>query len=197
LIFAPTGEEGEDELWIITRDDNTFTRVSDGVSFTVDVTEINGAATLENGNVLLADGNGEGLFKEVDLSDASVVAEYETGLVLYNGDLAGGCTSGDDGDSGDDETALIADESSNQLSSFPNPTNGPSVAVFVTGQTERTTLEVYDMNGRLVEGLFSGVAEAGVEYRLDFDGLRLPNGVYMYRLTTESETIVEKFMIAK
>ena len=83
------------------------------------------------------------------------------------------------------------------LTAYPNPTNGPSVAVFVTGQTERATLEVYDMNGRLVEGLFSGIAEEGVEYRLDFDGLRLPNGVYMYRLTTESETIVEKFMIAK
>jgi len=25
----------------------------------------------------------------------------------------------------------------------------------------------------------------------------LPNGVYMYRLTTDSETVVEKFMIAK
>jgi hypothetical protein len=67
----------------------------------------------------------------------------------------------------------------------------------VTGQTERATLEVYDMNGRLVEGLFSGMAEGGVEYRVDFNGLDLPNGVYMYRLTTEKETIVEKFMIAR
>jgi hypothetical protein len=53
------------------------------------------------------------------------------------------------------------------------------------------------MNGRMVEGLFSGVAEGGVEYRMDFDGMDLPNGVYMYRLTTESETIIEKFMIAR
>ena len=105
------------------------------------------------------------------------------------------CDSDDDGDG--EEAAMIADESTNTLSSYPNPTNGPSQAVFVTGQTERATLEVYDMKGRLVEGLFSGIAEAGVEYRLDFDGLRLPNGVYMYRLTTDSETIVEKFMIAK
>ena len=107
------------------------------------------------------------------------------------------CDSDDDGDGDGEEAAMIADENTNTLSSFPNPTNGLSQAVFVTGQTERATLEVYDMKGRLVEGLFSGMAEEGVEYRVDFDGLRLPNGVYMYRLTTDSETIVEKFMIAK
>jgi hypothetical protein len=197
LIFAPTGEAGEDELWVITRGNNTFTRVSDGVSFTVAVNEINGAAVLENGNVLLADGNGEGLFKEIDLSDASVVAEYETGLALFNGDLAGGCTSGDVASDDDNIPPVQAEGSNNTLSSYPNPTNGPSVAIFVTGQTERATLEVYDMNGRLVEGLFSGMAEGGVEYRVDFNGLDLPNGVYMYRLTTEKETIVEKFMIAR
>jgi len=98
-----------------------------------------------------------------------------------------------------DETAetVSTDGSSNTLRSYPNPTTGPSVAVFTTDITERATLEVYDMNGRLVEGLFSGIAEAGVEYRIDYNGLELPNGVYMYRLTTDSETVVEKFMIAK
>jgi hypothetical protein len=83
------------------------------------------------------------------------------------------------------------------LSSFPNPTAGLSQAVFVTSSNTRATLEVYDMNGRMVEGLFSGVAEGGVEYRMDFDGMDLPNGVYMYRLTTDNETIIEKFMIAR
>jgi len=105
------------------------------------------------------------------------------------------CDSDDDG--GDEAEMTSNIESNNTLTSFPNPTSGISQAVFVTGQTERATLEVYDMNGRLVEGLFSGVAESGVEYRIDFDGLRLPNGVYMYRLTTTSETVVEKFMIAR
>jgi hypothetical protein len=107
------------------------------------------------------------------------------------------CSDNGEGDGGEEAGIVANDDSNNTLSSFPNPTNGLSQAIFVTGQTERATLEVYDMNGRLVEGLFSGMAEAGVEYRIDFDGLALPNGVYMYRLTTDSETIVEKFMIAK
>ena len=147
----------------------------------------------------------------VDISDAEVELECvnfvrvanNDGLTTANGDgfdvdgiiAIHNCDSDDEGDG--EEAAMIADENTNMLSSFPNPTNGLSQAIFVTGQTQRATLEVYDMNGRLVEGLFSGIAEEGVEYRLDFDGLRLPNGVYMYRLTTDSETIVEKFMIAK
>ncbi|MGB6035670.1 MAG: T9SS type A sorting domain-containing protein [Cryomorphaceae bacterium] len=85
LIFA-----GED-LWTINRGTNVFTKVLTGETFSVDVNEINGAAVLANGNVIVADGNGQGLFKEIDLSDASVVAEYESDLALNNGDFAGGC----------------------------------------------------------------------------------------------------------
>jgi len=68
---------------------------------------------------------------------------------------------------------------------------------FETVVTERTLLEVYDMNGRNVSTLFNQVANAGQEYRIDFDGSALPNGVYIYRLTTENEVVVEKFMIAR
>jgi len=147
----------------------------------------------------------------VDISDAEIDLECATFVRVANNDglstQAGdgfdvdgiiaihNCDSDDDG--GDEAEMASNIESNNTLTSFPNPTSGISQAVFVTGQTERATLEVYDMNGRLVEGLFSGIAESGVEYRIDFDGLRLPNGVYMYRLTTTSETVVEKFMIAK
>jgi len=104
------------------------------------------------------------------------------------------CTSDEDGG---DEATIAANESNNTLTSYPNPTSGISQAVFVTGQTERATLEVYDMNGRRVETLFNEVAKAGVEYRMEFDGLRLPNGIYVYRLQTENQIIIDKFMIAK
>ena len=83
------------------------------------------------------------------------------------------------------------------LTSFPNPTNGPSQVVFTTAATTRTLVEVFDMNGRNVETLFNQVAQEGQEYRIDFNGSNLPNGVYIYKLTTDNETIVDKFMIAK
>ncbi len=83
------------------------------------------------------------------------------------------------------------------LASYPNPTEGVSNIVFSTVETGRTTIAVYDMNGRNVATLFNQEADAGQEYRLNFDGAALPNGVYVYRLTNANETIIEKFMIAR
>ncbi len=342
--------EANGEIWVITRNNNTFTNVLTGASFTVPVNEINGAAVLSNGNVLLADGNGGSLMKEVDLSTHLVVGSYDLGLPLYNGDLAGGCTNtnpviipgdcyaaevveyvqgvkdngnsiniertdvnealgmpertdalvyvslgyggsiilgfdgavpngaGDDievvettynfsscsaypeyadvyvsldgeswffaktvchsdgfidiDDAGDfdyinyvkivnnnelSETpdafdvdgvvalhncevanpGAIAEDAQSELTSYPNPTSGVSEVVFIPAETGITLVEVYDMNGRNVATLFNQVANAKQQYRLNFHGNNLPNGVYIYRLTTNSETIINKFMIAK
>jgi hypothetical protein len=84
-----------------------------------------------------------------------------------------------------------------ELTSFPNPTEGQSNVTFTVIEESYTTLEVYDMSGRLVDAIFTGVAQPNNDYRFEFDGATLPNGVYIYRLTTESEVINEKFMIAK
>ncbi len=83
------------------------------------------------------------------------------------------------------------------LSSSPNPTPGQSFVTFTNPREEYATLEVYDMSGRMVERLFNQVTTPDQEYRLEFNGGNLPNGVYLYRLTTDSEVIVEKFMIAR
>ncbi len=103
----------------------------------------------------------------------------------------------EDGDGGEGVEDFASVDSQNQLTSFPNPTNGPSQVIFVTAETTRTIVEVYDMKGRLVETLFNQVAEAGVQYRLDFNGTNLPNGVYIYRMTTGGEVIIDKFIMSK
>ena len=53
------------------------------------------------------------------------------------------------------------------------------------------------MNGRYVGTLYNQEAQEGKEYTLDFNGYSLPNVVYIYRMTTDNETIIEKFMIAQ
>lgn len=83
------------------------------------------------------------------------------------------------------------------IASQPNPTNGPSVVTFSSTVESYVTLEVYDMSGRLIDGIFAGNVQSNNEYRFEFDGTFLPNGVYIYRLTTDTEVINEKFMIAK
>ncbi len=189
--------EVEGEIWLITRNNNKFTNVLTGDSFTVPVTEINGAVVLGNGNVLLSDGNGGSLLKEIDLSTQAVVATYDIGLPLHNGDLAGVCISDDLGDVTPPTNPFIAVGSNSTLTSYPNPTKGPSKVVFTTGVTTRTLVDVYDMNGRNVATLFNQEAQKGKEYTLDFNGSNLPNGVYIYRMTTNNESIIEKFMIAR
>jgi hypothetical protein len=91
----------------------------------------------------------------------------------------------------------IVDCAAAQLSSSPNPTKGPSFVTFTNPREENATVEVYDMSGRLVSTIFRQVTAPGQEYRVQFDGAALPNGVYLYRLTTPSEVIIDKFMIAK
>ena len=81
--------------------------------------------------------------------------------------------------------------------SQPNPTEGQSNVTFTVIEEGYTTLEVFDMSGRLVDAIFTGTAVPGADYRFEFDGTSLPNGVYLYRLTTDKEVVNEKFMIAR
>jgi len=83
------------------------------------------------------------------------------------------------------------------LTSNPNPTEGQSNVTFTIAEEGFTTLEVFDLSGRMVDAIFSGVAQANSDYRFTFDGSALPNGIYIYRLTTVGEIINEKFMIAR
>ncbi len=83
------------------------------------------------------------------------------------------------------------------LSSQPNPTSGHSEVFFEIANDGDALLEVYDMQGRLLRTLYKGFAGKEITHRFDFDGSALPNGVYLYRLTTEHEVITDKFMIAR
>ncbi|MCH2214123.1 MAG: T9SS type A sorting domain-containing protein [Flavobacteriales bacterium] len=83
------------------------------------------------------------------------------------------------------------------IASQPNPTEGLSTVTFNVDQEAYTTLEVFDVSGRTVDAIFTGNAQPNNEYRFDFDGSGLPNGVYTYRLTNGSEVVIDKFIIAK
>lgn len=79
----------------------------------------------------------------------------------------------------------------------PNPTNRLSNVTFVVNDEMYHTLEVYDMQGRLLSTLLNERASAGQEYRFTFDGSALPNGVYLYRLSTGESVTTEKFIIVR
>ncbi len=193
MIFAPTGEDQEPELWIITRNDATFRRVLDpeNGAFSVDVSEINGAAVLENGNVLLADGDGNSLLKEVSLVSLEVVATYDIDLPLFNGDLAGSCTEVED------VAAIVytGDDVAFPSEVYPNPAVDNAVITFEPVESVRTQVELFDMSGRPMQSLFNAPVKAGLEYRVNVNTSAFEDGIYIYRVINGSHQVTKKLMI--
>jgi len=83
------------------------------------------------------------------------------------------------------------------LTSFPSPTTGGSTVVFQTSLGGQTVLEVYDLSGRLIETLFRKETNAGDRYQIYHDAHHLPVGIYLYRLTTQAEVAIDKFVISR
>lgn len=81
-------------------------------------------------------------------------------------------------------------------SAFPNPFNPTTTIHFTLPEASRVTLNVYDMNGRLVSTLINGMREAGAQ-QATFDGSNLSSGVYMYTLNTGANLITGKMALVK
>ncbi len=75
---------------------------------------------------------------------------------------------------------------------FPNPFNPNTVIEFSVPQDSRVTLQVYSSIGELVTTLINRNLEAGY-HRVNFFGISLPSGTYVYQLkaASENETFVE------
>ncbi|MCA1764116.1 MAG: T9SS type A sorting domain-containing protein [Cryomorphaceae bacterium] len=84
-----------------------------------------------------------------------------------------------------------------QLTAYPNPTSGPTIIEFSSASSGRAILEIADMNGRVVTTLFNQVVTADQSHRIDFNGLSLPNGIYITKLCTEKGIAIDKIMISK
>lgn len=78
----------------------------------------------------------------------------------------------------------------------PNPFNPTTEIEFSLEQPSELTLGVYDVQGRLVRSLASGVYETG-RHRLLFDGTGLASGTYYARLTTGHATQSQRLTLLK
>lgn len=147
----------------------------------------------------------------VDISDAGPLPFVTHVKIVNNDELS---TTGDSYDldgvvalhncdeEGSIQEGVIAGTPGNNqggisLDTYPNPSPGPINIEFTTDKEQHITLEVLDMSGRTVKAMFSQVANAGQVYRLDFNGSNLPNGMYITKLTSDSDISVKKVMIAR
>ena len=87
------------------------------------------------------------------------------------------------------------------LQAVPNPFNPRVTFQFDLAAASHTSLEIFDLRGRLVADLGSGPREAG-PHRVTWDGVDvqgrdLPSGVYLARVRTDQGSATRKIVLAR
>lgn len=185
-------------VWLINRDQNRFYNITDGVTeFDVTLDEMYGAALLESGMILVGD-QGDALRVVDPATLMATEASFELPISITAGDLAGGCGDNYVGiEEPEADNSVVLGGAQSTFVSYPNPTEGISNIQVTAATTERAVLEIFDMNGRSVATLLNQDVQAGNTYRVTFDGTLLPNGIYIVKYVTQTETAIEKIMIAR
>jgi len=78
----------------------------------------------------------------------------------------------------------------------PNPFNAITLLSFQLPVAGHVTLQVFDLQGRLVETLIDGWRDAG-SHSVVFDGSNLSSGLYLYRITAGSFDATGKMVLLK
>ena len=79
---------------------------------------------------------------------------------------------------------------------YPNPFNPSTTINFTLPVVDQVSLVVYNAIGEQVKVLYNGMLEAGV-HSFNFNGDELPSGLYVYKLTTSTNTQIRKMMLLK
>ena len=77
---------------------------------------------------------------------------------------------------------------------YPNPFNPKTIIKFNIKITSDVSLKVYDLGGRLIDGIFYKNVHPG-EYEYEFDGTGLTSGVYFYRLSADGNVVDTRKMV--
>ena len=82
------------------------------------------------------------------------------------------------------------------LQNYPNPFNPSTTISFFLNKSEKITLVVYDIIGNQVAVLADGVYNEGYN-EVVFNANNLSSGLYIYKLQTESDSVVKKMTLLK
>ena len=80
------------------------------------------------------------------------------------------------------------------IATNPNPVVDMSNITFTTVDSENVQLELFDLTGKRIGLIYAGAAESQVPYQFQFDTSNLPQGVYVYKLTTKTEVKTVKVL---
>ena len=82
----------------------------------------------------------------------------------------------------------------NTITAFPNPFSSTVSFSFKAKEAGSVSLKIYDLNGKMVESLYSGQTEKKALHQINFDGSKLPAGIYISRLQTASGVTEQKIV---
>ena len=92
-------------------------------------------------------------------------------------------------------TAINQNEAiDNQLSVYPNPSNGSFAVSFLLEKSSQTTISVQDMATKTSRNVLTKQLPFGKNVLL-FQDLNLAKGVYLVQITTENKTITQKLVV--
>lgn len=80
---------------------------------------------------------------------------------------------------------------------YPNPFNPSTTIKFAIAETQEAELIIYDVLGTKLEKLFSGNAEGGKLYEIEFNAADYPSGIYFYSLRTQSNQTTKKMILLR
>ncbi len=79
---------------------------------------------------------------------------------------------------------------------YPNPFNPSTTFSYQIPEAGQVHAAVYDMQGRLVETLFSGLQDAGMHH-LTWNAAETASGIYFIRLNAEKHSTAQKVLLVK
>ncbi len=85
----------------------------------------------------------------------------------------------------------------NTITAFPNPFSSTISLSFKAAEAGPVSLKIYDLNGKMVANVYSGGTEKKVLHQINFDGGKLPPGIYLSRLQTASGVTEQKIVKAR
>lgn len=82
------------------------------------------------------------------------------------------------------------------LIAYPNPFNANTIINFSLSQSSFADIKIYDLGGRLVETVYSGYLNAGLQ-RIDYKADKISSGIYFVRLETSDYCESIKLVLIK
>ena len=96
----------------------------------------------------------------------------------------------------DENYETIIEEENIFLKAYPNPFSSELKINFMVIKDENVEVTITNINGQVIETLYSGDVSGGQDVNLNFNGTGYPNGIYLIQVKSNSVNLVSKVMLS-